>query len=184
VWKPHHTSQIATIEKVQKFALRMCYKDWREQYVSLLERSGIQSLADRRKLLDICYLYQLLTGVFNFPDAPLMHRNLDSRLRSFDPQLLCLPFARTTAYMNSFFPRVISFWNSLPSSLHSTASFSEFKHSVLCLAMSCLLLLVIGLLYMCTYLSIIFVLYVVVNCYWVHFLLALLCYSCALAVMC
>ena len=99
--------------------------------MSLLERSGIQSLADRRKLLDICYLYQLLTGVFNFPDAPLMHRNLDSRLRSFDPQLLCLPFARTTAYMNSFFPRVISFWNSLPSSLHSTSSFSEFKHSVL-----------------------------------------------------
>ena len=131
VWNPHHTSQIASIEKVQKFALRMCYKDWREQYVSLLERSGIQSLADRRKLLDICYLYQLLTGVFNFPDAPLMHRNLDSRLRSFDPQLLCLPFARTTAYMNSFFPRVISFWNSLPSSLHSTSSFSEFKHSVL-----------------------------------------------------
>ena len=131
VWNPHHTSQIASIEKVQKFALHMCYKDWREQYVSLLERSGIQSLADRRKLLDICYLYQLLTGVFNFPDAPLMHRNLDSRLRNFDPQLLCLPFAQTTAYMNTFFPRVISFWNSFPSSLHSTSSFSEFKHSVL-----------------------------------------------------
>ena len=95
--------------------------------MSLLERSGIQSLADCRKLLDICYLYQLLTGVFNFPDAPLMHRNLDSRLRNFDPQLLCLPFARTTAYMNS----IISFLNSLPSSLHSTSSFSEFKHSVL-----------------------------------------------------
>ena len=79
------------------------YRDWREQYVSLLERSGIQSLADCRKLLDICYLFQLLTGVFNFPDAPLMPRNLDSRLRNFHPQLLCLPFARTTAYMNSFF---------------------------------------------------------------------------------
>ena len=116
---PHHTSQIATLEKV---ALHMCYKDWREQYVSLLERSGIQSLADHRKLLDICYLFQLLTGVFNFPDAPLMPRNLDSRLRNFDPQLLCLPFARTTA-----------FWNSLLSSLHSTASFSKFKHSVLSL---------------------------------------------------
>ena len=99
--------------------------------MSLLERSGLQSLANRRKLLDICYLFQLLTGVFNFPDAPLVPRNLDSRLRNFDPQLLCLPFARTTAYMNSFFPRVISFWNSLPSSLHPTASFSEFKHSVL-----------------------------------------------------
>ena len=33
VWNPHHTSQIATLEKV---ALHMCYKDWREQYVSLL----------------------------------------------------------------------------------------------------------------------------------------------------
>ena len=48
--------------------------------MSLLERSGMQSLADRRKLLDICYLFQLLTGVFNFLDAPLMPRNLDSRL--------------------------------------------------------------------------------------------------------
>ena len=89
----------------------------------LLERSGIQSLADHRKLLDICYLFQLLTGIFNFPVVRLMPRNLDSRLRNFDPQLLCLPFARTTAYMNSLFPRVISFWNSLPSSLHSAASF-------------------------------------------------------------
>ena len=59
--------------------------------MSLLERSGMQSLADRRKLLDICYLFQLLTGVFNFLDAPLMPRNLDSRLRNFDPRLLSCP---------------------------------------------------------------------------------------------
>ena len=152
MWNPHHTSQIATIEKVQKFALRMCYKNWREQYVSLLERSGIQSLADRRKLLDICYLFQLLTGVFNFPDAPLMPRNLDSRLRNFDPQLLCLPFARTTELIFSSGNIILE--------LSSFFPFTLLHHFLNLSIMFCLIFNFMScLLYMCMYLSVIFVLY-------------------------
>ena len=122
VWSPHLTTQIISIGNVQKFALHMCHKAWQEQYTSLLERSRLQSLADRRKLLDICYLYRVLTGIFKFPDALLEPRNPGPRLRTLKPQQLCQPFTRT---LHTGTCIVISYRNSLS---HSACSTLEFKH--------------------------------------------------------
>ena len=61
VWDPYCSSHVDILEKVQKFALRICYKAWKEQYTSLLERSGLQPLAIQRKLLKLCYLYQVMS---------------------------------------------------------------------------------------------------------------------------
>ena len=44
VWDPHCSSHVQTLERVQTFALKMCYKAWKDDYDSLLTRSGLQSL--------------------------------------------------------------------------------------------------------------------------------------------
>ena len=96
VWDPYCSSHVDILEKVQKFALHISYKAWKEQYASLLERSGLQPLAIRRKLLKLCYLYHLIQGDVTFSEAPIIPRNLDPRLRNFHPQLLCQPYCRST----------------------------------------------------------------------------------------
>ena len=124
VWSPISPTKLPLLKNAQKFVLRMCHKAWREQYTLLLDRFGLQSLADRRKLLDICYLYRLITGKFMFNDAPLEPRDPDPRLRSFNPHQLCQPFAITSAFKNSYFSRAISYWNLLPPSAHFYLSVS------------------------------------------------------------
>ena len=65
VWDPHCSNHVQTLERVQKFALKMCYKAWKDDYDSLLTRSGLQSLNERRKYLKLCYLYQIIHGHFS-----------------------------------------------------------------------------------------------------------------------
>ena len=112
---PYCSSHVDTLEKVQKFALHISYKAWKEQYTPLLERPGMQPLAIRRKLLKLCYLYHLIQGDVTFSEAPIIPRNLDPRLRNFHPQLLCQPYCRSTSCMFSFFLHVIALWNAVPS---------------------------------------------------------------------
>ena len=53
VWDPYCSSHRDILENIQKFALRISYKAWKEQYWSLLERSGLQSLAVWRKFVKL-----------------------------------------------------------------------------------------------------------------------------------
>ena len=108
VWDPHNTSHINSLERVQKFSLRMCLKSWSESYSNLLQISRLPSLKTRRTFLKIYYLYQVINGNFYFPNAPIAFRNIDNRLRSHNNQLICLPRTKTNAFKSSFFPDVAS----------------------------------------------------------------------------
>ena len=50
VWSPYLQKDIAALENVQKFALRVCFKKWSLNYQDLLELSHLQSLQDCRSL--------------------------------------------------------------------------------------------------------------------------------------
>ena len=126
VWDPHNTKHINSLERVQKFSLRMCFKSWSESYSNLLHLSRLPSLKTRRTFLKLCYLYQVISGNFFFPNAPIAFRNTDNRLRSHNNQLICLPRTKTNAFKFLFFPNVASIWNSLPRSLHSYLWFFLF----------------------------------------------------------
>ena len=67
VWDPHCLSYVDTLERVQKFSLRMIHRAWKEDYNILLQRSGLQSLSDRRKYLKLCYFFQVMHGHFSCP---------------------------------------------------------------------------------------------------------------------
>ena len=130
VWDPHYTCHIQALEKVQKFAFRMCYKAWNEDYDTLLARSNLQSLAERRKYLKLCYLFQVLHGHFCCQHTPTT-RDLNCGLRSTRSSNLCQPFSRTLSYKSSFFPDTIALWNSLPTEAHSCDSLWTFKKYLL-----------------------------------------------------
>ena len=43
VWDPYTASNSRVMENVQKFSLRMCWKEWDASYDALISRSGFQS---------------------------------------------------------------------------------------------------------------------------------------------
>ena len=102
------------------------YKAWKDDYDSLLTRSGLQSLNERRKYLKLCYLYQIIHGHFSCTTAPV-YRDLKRQLRNSGQHHLYQSYARTSSYQFSFFPHTISLWNSLPFAAHSCDSLQTFK---------------------------------------------------------
>ena len=59
VWDPHLRTHINSLERVQKFALRMCCKNWNEPYDALLARTDLPTLSKRRKFLKVSYFFQV-----------------------------------------------------------------------------------------------------------------------------
>ena len=82
VWDPHQKTNSHKIEKVQKFALKICTKLWNMDYDSLLDTVDLPSLSTRRLYLKLSYLYQVINGNFKFPDPPLERRICPLNLRS------------------------------------------------------------------------------------------------------
>ena len=135
VTKLHANSQpIATVnslESVQKFALKLCTKNWNASYDETLSNCNLPTLAHRRRLLKLSFLFQIVHSNFVFPDAPIERRSLLLfNLRTFSITSLYRPAARTAAYQFSFFPHTIFLWNTLPSSVHVCNSLNSFKRKI------------------------------------------------------
>ena len=68
VWSPHQKCLINSLESVQKFSLRVCSKQWDTNYHTLLARYNIPSLFNRRQLLRLCFLFNVLNVTYSLPD--------------------------------------------------------------------------------------------------------------------
>ena len=78
VWSPHLKRDIALIEGVQKFALRMVYGDWGASYDHLLSLSNLCTLEERRVVMRLSVLYQILNGSWYFQTGvflPSLHEH-------------------------------------------------------------------------------------------------------------
>ena len=75
VWDPHLTKDIHAIESVQQFALRVCSKQWRTSYVSLLDTHSIPSLSTRRQILRLSTHYNIHFGKLDFLKCPLKFKS-------------------------------------------------------------------------------------------------------------
>ena len=70
VWSPYTSKDIQVLEKVQKFALRMCAKNYQSEYAELLELFDIPSLEIRRLFChSVLYTVLLMTYII-FLHAP------------------------------------------------------------------------------------------------------------------
>ena len=127
VWDHNLQTLVYDVEKVQRFASKMCLKDWSCTYRDLLYLSELPTLQLRRTFLKLCYLYKIMNGFFIYPNAPLVSRQIRPLRNSSCHLLERLP-SRTNA---SYFPHTISLWNNLPSSLHNCSSLVSFEHHLL-----------------------------------------------------
>ena len=80
VWDPHQRGLISSLERVQKFTLKVCTKSWSSGYESLLQSCNLPTLACRRRYLKLCLLYKVVNGQLTFPVVPIVPRS-QARLR-------------------------------------------------------------------------------------------------------
>ena len=57
----------STIESVQKFACKVCLKQWDMDYESMLQQLELTSSSQRRKFLKLTTLYNIIIGTLYFP---------------------------------------------------------------------------------------------------------------------
>lgn len=119
VWDPHLLGDIESLEKVQRFALRVCLKNWSCDRDHLYTQSGIPVLVERRSRARLCHLYKIINHLTSYPESPLEPRIIYYNNRSSHSLQFRNIFARTSQFQSSFFPGTIPLWNSLP---HNTVS--------------------------------------------------------------
>ena len=112
--------------------------NWNAGYEQLLELFSLSDLQQRRLYLDLCSMYRIVHGMFYFPSAVFVRQDTHRFTRSsYHPSFVC-PYARTCYYFNSFVPRTVRLWNTLPTPItnnpsivnNPTTSMYSFKSSL------------------------------------------------------
>ena len=113
---PFLHKNIELLESVQKFAVRVCTKHWREPYNPLRSLLKLPLLKDRRMKLKLTIVYKCLMVMPSSIFFPVSHPSWN--LRSHDSLSLHQPFAHTNRYLYFCVPSSVSLWNQLPESFH------------------------------------------------------------------
>ena len=98
---------IEAIERVQKFALKMCLKSWSSNYEQLLLEAKLPTLKVRRSELSLGHLYKIINKLTYYPEPPIIQRKIHYRNRGINANTVCIPHATTTAYQQSFYPKTL-----------------------------------------------------------------------------
>ena len=130
IWNPYHNLQIQEVEKVQRTAVRWTCRRWRNtsSVGDMLEELEWPSLEARREQSSLTFFYKIHSGTVSLDKDKYLTPapNLQRTRASHDLQYIRY-FAYSNALKNSFFPRTIPLWNSLPSSVVSSKTTEEFK---------------------------------------------------------
>jgi len=106
LWDPYTTKGIQSLESVQKFACKVCLKQWDMNYESMLEQLDLTPLSQRRKLLKLITEYNIVNGIVYFPNGYFVQRPFPySSNHVFN---YTRSFARTNYLFLSFVPSVVS----------------------------------------------------------------------------
>ena len=58
------------LESVQRFALKICTKNWHSDYHLCLQQFSLMDLKSRRMYLSLCLFFKLVNDMCDFPDFP------------------------------------------------------------------------------------------------------------------
>ena len=113
VWDPYLCKDIDLLDKTQTFALRVCLKNWSLSSDILHSQLNLPSLADRRCIFKLCHLYKIVKNLEDFCSPPISFKSQPYNTRHSNSLALCPIYAHSTQFHFSFFPHIISLWNSL-----------------------------------------------------------------------
>ena len=111
VWHPYLSKDVNALEKVQKFGLRICSRQWTKCYQELLELFHLPLLENRRLFLSLSVFFKIIHNLVYFPTIhyPTLLSSFSSRY-NHDHQF-CIPIACTNHLKHSFLPNSVSLWN-------------------------------------------------------------------------
>ena len=131
LWDPPPGSvDAALLERTQRFALRVCSRDWKAGSDILLTRLSLFPLSTHRSISKLIFLYKIIHNLIHLPNLFKLFKFKgppNYSIRSFDHLTFNPPFCKTHATAVSFLPSVIKLWNSLPICIRSSQSLSNFK---------------------------------------------------------
>jgi hypothetical protein len=129
IWNPQYKTQVKQIEQIQRNAARFILnKPFNYQKPSsvttMIQQLNWQTLEQRRVNSDLILMYKVVHGLVAVPTSylpPLSTRHYMNFI-----QYHC----RINVYQHSFFPRVISHWNRLPTHILQLDSLDSFKAAI------------------------------------------------------
>ena len=126
VWSPYTKKDISKIERVQRQSARFIIANYshHSSVTNMLANLNLPSLEYRRTTSSIILFYKIIHNLINIPSSDLMP--ITSSTRGHHQRFQHI-YARTSLYSNSFFPRTIRIWNSLPEDTIQQQSLSQFK---------------------------------------------------------
>ena len=133
IWHPYNETQTEKVEKVQRIAARWTCRRWRNtsSVGEMLDELEWPSLESRRERSSLTFFYKIHSGTVSLDkDKYLIPAPNLRRTRASHESQYTSPFAYSDALKNSFFPRTIPVWNSLPSSVVLSKTIEEFKASL------------------------------------------------------
>ena len=134
VWSPYLDKHIDKIEKIQrsftKFAFKRCGIPF-NSYEDRLAKISYLTLEQRRTFFDLVLMYKMINNIsdLNFLDYFSLTQS-NYNLRSHPLQIMPKLRFKNPQWLNSFFGRIPSLWNNLPTKLVKSPSLFSFKHSL------------------------------------------------------
>ena len=125
VWNLYLARHIDQLEKIQKFAMKVCFKQWRSSYSEILELYTLPGLSVGNSPT---FVYKLINNHFEFPNCPLsasISYSLYYPHRNGRSDLFVQPHANSSASFTT------SSWNLLPSTVASASTVLSFRRQLL-----------------------------------------------------
>ena len=97
----------------QKFALRVCLKQWNMPYCDMLEHTGLPRLESRRSLLNLSLTFKVNHGLIYFPND-IYSLSITRSSPHISHSLSLRPYSSSSQFFYSCIPHSISLWNALP----------------------------------------------------------------------
>ena len=110
VWSPHINKDITLLENVQKFAFKLCTKQWDLVYEQLLVLLDLPRLSTRRLYLDLLTMYKIIHCLVYYPPNIFTAR-IGRTPNTARPYLYHCPFAHTNYYKHSFHSCQVSWFD-------------------------------------------------------------------------
>ena len=128
VWNPHHKYQIDKVKMVRRSAARFttnCYHNI-SSVSDMLAELKWDTLENRRTKQQLTMFYRITNDLVAISSKPYLK---PAKLMPRSSHILqYIQYSTSTdTFKYSFFPRTISYWNTLPASVAETASLASFK---------------------------------------------------------
>ena len=94
-WDPFLNKGMQSLEAVQKFACKVCLKQWDLDYDSMLQLLNLPCLSVHREYLKLTTMYNIVSGHMYFPPSIFVQSNLPYYLNRTSTFNFIRPFAHT-----------------------------------------------------------------------------------------